>query len=163
MTPINLDQWVNDNNPPAHLEYGKGWWNYIEILRRVAWKFNVDHIDVVGIYVVNTPPPEEELEMPVVRLRTATVELIVKYDFGAFPDEWTVSARTSQTHLRSTFGLFDPHRRLDTVAGFGPSWMYPPYAKSPGRFSCQLEDEWDLVMFMGLVVCEENGPKKRTN
>jgi hypothetical protein len=163
MTPIPLDQWVNDNNPPAHLEYGKGWWDYIEILRRIAWKFNVDHIDVVGTYVVNTPPPEEELEMPVVRLRTPTVELFVKYDFGAFPEEWTVSARMSQTHPRSTFGLFDSSRRLDTLAGFDPSWVYPPYAESPGRFSCELEDEWDLVMFMGLVVGEEQGPRKRTS
>ena len=43
MTPIPLDHWVSDNNPPMRLQYGKGWWGYIETLRRLMEKFEVEH------------------------------------------------------------------------------------------------------------------------
>jgi hypothetical protein len=154
MTPIPLDHWVSDNNPPTHLQYGKGWWDYIEILRRVVEKFDVEHVDVVGTYVMETPPPQEELLMPVVRLRMGAVELIVKYDFGTFPDTWTVSARIPKRIIASTFGLFDPDLRLEKVAGFDTSWVYPPYSVGPERFSCELRDEWDLAAFVRLIVGE---------
>lgn len=153
MTPIPLDHWVNDTNPLPQLEYGKGWWDYIETLRRLAFKFEIDHVDVVGTYVMKTPPPQEELLMPVVRLRTATVELIVKYDFGTFPEAWTVSAKITKGRIASTLGLFDCGLRLGTVAGFEAAWVYPPYSDSPDRFSCQLADEWDLAALTRLAVC----------
>lgn len=151
MTPIPLDCWVNDNNPPEHLEYGKGWWDYIVTLQRLEGKFDFDHVDVVGTYVMETPPPREELLMPVVRLRTAAVELIVKYDFGTFPEAWTVSVRIAKGHIPSTFGIFDGSLQLESTAGFDPSWIYPPHAQSPNRFSCQLADEWDLAAFTRLA------------
>ena len=160
MTPVPFDQWVNDNNPAEHLEYGKGWWDYVGVLQRIAWKFGIDHIDVVGTYIVDTPPPQEQIEMPVVRLRAATAELIIKHDFAAFPVEWTISVRTSQTP-GTTLGLFDPRRRLDSIPGFEPSWVYPAFADSPQQFSCEVEDEWDLVTLLGLFVSGGKGPKRR--
>lgn len=84
--PKEFDHWVNDNNPAAHLEYGKGWWDYIGMLRRLASKFEIEGLEVVGTYLMRTPPPEEELLMPVVKLTERSVELIVKYDFGTFPE-----------------------------------------------------------------------------
>jgi hypothetical protein len=63
MTPVPLDHWVNDNNPPAHLQYGKGWWDYIETLRRLVDKFNIAHVDVVATYSMRTPPPVEGICM----------------------------------------------------------------------------------------------------
>jgi hypothetical protein len=30
---MDLDRWVNDNNPDEQLQYGKGWWDYIELIR----------------------------------------------------------------------------------------------------------------------------------
>ncbi len=152
MTPVPLDHWVNDNNPPAHLQYGKGWWDYVETLRRLVDKFEIAHADVVATYSMRTPPPEEELCMPVVRLRTATAELFVKYDFGRYPDAWTVSARVPKHPIGSTFGLFDSDQRLGEVPGFESAWIYPPYSESPDHFSCELRDEWDLAAFVRLVL-----------
>jgi len=157
MTALPFDHWVNDNNPPPHLEYGKGWWDYIVTLQRLAGKFEIDHVDVVGTYVMETPPPREELLMPVVRFRTATVELVVKYDFGTFPEVWTVSTKITKGHIPSTFGLFDGGLRLETVAGFDAAWIYPPYSESPDRFSCQLADEWDLAAFTRLALWAGSG------
>ena len=152
MTPVPIDHWVNDNNPPAHLQYGKGWWDYVETLRRLVDKFEIAHADVVAMYSMRTPPPEEELCMPVVRLRTATAELLVKYDFGTYPDAWTVSASVPKHPIGSTFGLFDPDQRFGKVPGFESAWIYPPYSESPNHFSCELRDEWDLAAFVRLVV-----------
>jgi hypothetical protein len=42
--PTTFNRWVNDNNPPVNLEYGKGWWDYIEILQRLIDKFAVTEI-----------------------------------------------------------------------------------------------------------------------
>jgi hypothetical protein len=36
---MDLDRWVNDNNPDEQLQYGKGWWDYIELIRRLMYKF----------------------------------------------------------------------------------------------------------------------------
>jgi hypothetical protein len=38
---MNLDRWVNDDNPDEQLQYGKGWWDYIELIRHLMYKFGV--------------------------------------------------------------------------------------------------------------------------
>ncbi len=48
--PTSFNRWINDNNPPAHLEYGKGWWDYVEILQRLLDKFAIEEPEVVGTY-----------------------------------------------------------------------------------------------------------------
>ena len=84
--PTDFNRWVNDNNPDERLEYRKGWWDYIEIIRRLAGKFDIKShdIQVVSTYQMKTPPPCEELLMPVLRLQTPEVQLTIKYDFGVF-------------------------------------------------------------------------------
>ena len=153
MEALSFDQWVNDNNPPIHMEYGKGWWDYIETLRRVIDKFEVDEAKVIATYTMKTPPPQEELLMPVVKLNIRGVELVVKYDFGAFPETWTVSVRNASAETGATLDLFDERMdlRLKRVDGFQAGWVFPPFAESPTRFSCELVDEWDLAALVRLV------------
>ncbi len=50
-----FDRWVGENNIPERFEYGKGWWDYVELVRRFASKFDVEDVWVVGHYVVHTP------------------------------------------------------------------------------------------------------------
>ena len=64
---MDLDRWVNDNNPDEQLQYGKGWWDYIELIRRLMYKFGAEEAHVVATYPMRTPPPEEDLLMPVVQ------------------------------------------------------------------------------------------------
>src|SRR2546425_11431212 len=82
--PKQFDHWVNDNNPPVHLQYGKGWWDYIEMLRRLASKFEIEQLEVVGTYTMRTPPPEEKLRMPIVKLTAGNGEVIVENNFMTF-------------------------------------------------------------------------------
>jgi len=151
--PKQFDHWVNDNNPPVHLQYGKGWWDYIEMLRRLASKFEIEQLEVVGTYTMRTPPPEEELQMPVVRLAAGTVELIVKYDFSTFPETWTASVKTSNAKPQPTYGLFDPAADLRgrTISGFDTGMIYGSYSENPAQFSCELEDEWDVAALIRIV------------
>jgi len=92
-----FDRWVSDNNIPQSFEYGKGWWDYIELVRRFAWRLDTDDVRVVGHYVVDTPPPCERLPMPAVALATPGVTFALRLDFGSWSlkhreiGEWAVS------------------------------------------------------------------------
>lgn len=151
---MQLDHWVNNNNPADHLQYRKGWWDYIVTLRRLAWKFNVDCLEVVGTYKMGTPPPEEILLMPVVKLVAGATEFIVKYDFGTFPEAWTVSVKAAANMHQSTLGLFrtDAELRGKTIDGFDSSMIFGPYAENPAQFTCEVEDEWDLAALFWIVM-----------
>ena len=139
------------------MSYGKGWWDYVEILRCLSDKFEIAELEVVGTYVMKTPPPQEELLMPVVKLKMDSVELIVKYDFGVFPAKWTISVKGSRSTIGSTFGLFENvDLRQRTITGFASDWVYPPYSESPSRFSCELDDEWDVAAFIWLVLAPDS-------
>src|SRR5512139_3155107 len=91
-----FDRWVGANNIPSRFEYGKGWWDYVELVRRLAYKLDVADVIVIGSYTIRTPPPEEVLPMPAVALVGEGITVGMKWDFGAaarWPREWTVSVR----------------------------------------------------------------------
>jgi hypothetical protein len=104
---ISFDQWVNDNNPDNSLSYGKGWWDYIEFIRLIGDRFNCSKIDVVSTYVMETPPPKEELLMPVVSLEINQDRFIMKTDFGVLPPYWTLSVIRNGDNDFKTYGLFN--------------------------------------------------------
>jgi hypothetical protein len=151
---MQLDHWVSDNNPSDYLQYRKGWWDYIEILRRLASKFDINHLEVVGTYKMGTPPPREVLLMPVVKLAAGATEFIVKYDFGTFPEAWTVSMKVATHRYQSMLGLFHPDADLrgKRIDGFDASMIFGPYAENPTQFTCEVEDEWDLVTLFRIVM-----------
>src|SRR5262249_28386985 len=74
-----FDRWVNDNNISDTFEYAKGWWDYIELVRRFAFRLDAEDIRVVGHYVVDTPPPRERLPMPAVAIVTPSVTFAMRY------------------------------------------------------------------------------------
>jgi hypothetical protein len=76
------DRWVGENNIPARFEYGKGWRDYVELVRRLASKFDIQDARHRQ-YVVDTPPPEEKLPIPVVALTRLGVLVALKHDLGA--------------------------------------------------------------------------------
>jgi hypothetical protein len=154
-----FDRWVGENNIARTFQYGKGWWDYVELIRRFADKFDVEDVRLVGEYIVRTPPPEEALPMPAVALVRPRAMVAMKWDFGAtarWPTEWTVTVRRSSPYLGPTFGLFDPMADLRTrrVEGLEPDLVLPPYRQSPSAFTCELEDEWDVATLLRFVFYE---------
>jgi len=154
-----FDRWVGANNILTTFEYGKGWWDYVELIRRFSHKFEVADVRVVGHYFVHTPPPEEVLPMPAVALSGHGVMVALKWDFGArcrWPLEWTVSVRRRSPYLGPTFGLFDPafDLRAHSAEGLSPELVFGPYRQNQAEFSCELEDEWDVATLLRFVFHE---------
>jgi hypothetical protein len=155
----DFDRWVGENNISSHFEYSKGWWDYVDLVRRFSSKFDVEEVGVVGQYIVHTPPPEEKLPMPAVALTRRGVMAAIRYDFGGlarWPKEWTVSVRRPAPYRGPTFGLFDPTvdlRRL-RVDGLAPDLVFAPYRENQAEFTCELEDEWDVMTLLRLMFFE---------
>jgi hypothetical protein len=148
--------WINDNNPPEGLEYRKGFWDYVEFIQRLMHKHEVEEAEVVGTYLMKTPPPVEELLMPVVKITIRSTTFVVKYDLGVWPERWTVSVSKGSPYTGFTFGLFDERTdlRLKAVSGFDAKWLFPPFCENPAQFTCELGDEWDVAMFFRLISYE---------
>lgn len=79
---VDFDQWVNDNNPPIEKNFGKGFWDYVEYVRRLAYLTNACEISVIGRSSIRTPPPCEQMTLPVVRLSYDDVVIDIAYDFS---------------------------------------------------------------------------------
>jgi hypothetical protein len=145
----DFDAWVGEHNPASNLEYGKAWWDYVEIIRRLVDKFSATDIRVIDTYVVYTPPPEEELPMPAVAFVVNGTAFAVKWDFGRcprWPHQWTVSIQRTAPYSGTTLHLFDEHADVRDVAdGFGPDFTLPPYAESRQQFTCVVDDELDVA------------------
>jgi hypothetical protein len=154
-----LERWVGQNSLPPRSLYAKGRWDYVEVLRKLSAKLGIEDVRVVGHYVVETPPPEELLPMPVVALAGHGTTVALKWDFGAaarWPREWTLSVRRSSPYRGPLFGLFDATldlrgARLD---GLAPAWVFGAYCDDQAQFSCELEDEWDVMMLLRMIFYE---------
>jgi hypothetical protein len=148
-----FDRWVSENNIPPRFEYSKGWWDYVELIRRFAFKFGVEDVRIAGHYIVRTPPPEENLPMPAVTLTRNGVMAAIKWDFGAtarWPKEWIVSLRLRSPYRGPTFGLFDTgvDLRKVPVDGLPPDVVFGPYRENQTEFTCELDDEWDVATLL---------------
>lgn len=159
MSATKLDIWVAENNPAPELQYGKGFWDYVEMVRRLVEKFEAEDERVLGTYVVHTPPPTEELLMPAVGFVIGDNSLALKFDFGSdakWPFEWTVSVKRASPYRGPIFGLFDGGDSPSSqITGFGEEWSLPSYFENQTEFTCLLEDEWDVATLLRLVSYEQ--------
>lgn len=153
MEPVDIYQWVNDHNPSSTLSYGKGWWDYVTFLYQLNQLYGENKTTVVSTYDMRTPPPQEILLMPVARLETGRAAFIMKTTFDGFNPAWTVSVIRDSAEQIPLFGLIDEHEDLlaESIDGFPPKWVFPCYARSPARFTCRIEDDWQLYSFIWVV------------
>lgn len=155
----DLDRWVLSNGVPDSFAFSKGFWDYVELVRRLSVKLDIYDVRVVGHYVIDTPPPQEQLPMPAVALTTPRVMVAIKWDFGAscrWPFEWTLSVRRHAPYRGPTFGLFDPacDLRRQVVPGLEPDLVFGPYGENQAEFSCEVEDAGDVATLLRMVFYE---------
>jgi hypothetical protein len=156
-----FDRWVSDNNIPETFEFGKGWWDYVELVRRFAERLGSDEVRVIGHYIVDTPPPCERLPMPAVAITVPGVTFALRFDFGSWSmkhaeiSEWVVSVDRRTPYRGPLFGLFDENLdlRANGVDGLG-EYLFGSYRQDPSRFSCLLRDEWDVATLLRIVAHE---------
>ena len=155
MQPVPLLKWVSENNPSTDLSYGKGWWDCIEFFYRLeeVYRDTVD-ITVIATFVMNTPPPTEQLLMPVFRLHHPEADFILRLDFSTMiGPNWVASVERQRQNRTPLYGLIDEEKSLypDSISGFEPSWVYPCYLHNPSRFTCELDNEWKLYTFLWVL------------
>jgi hypothetical protein len=153
MEPVDIYHWVNDHNPDPKLSYGKGWWDYVTFLYHLDEVYGENKTTVVSTYEMITPPPQETLLMPVARLEVGRAAFIMKTTFNDFEPAWTVSVIRDRAERLPLYGLINEHEELTAGAidGFAAEWVFPCYAKSPGRFTARIEDDWQLYTFIWII------------
>ncbi len=157
-----FDRWVSDNNIPETYEYSKGWWDYVELVRRFASRFETEDVRLIGHYVVDTPPPCERLPMPAVAISIPGLTVALRFDFGSWSlkhkeiSEWVVSVDRRSPYRGPVFGLFDENIDLRglNVDGLAPDYLFGSYRQDPARFSCLIRDEWDLATLLRILAHE---------
>lgn len=139
----SLSDWVSANNPSADKEYGKGWWDTIEFLYDLLSGLPRCDARVIGTFRMKTPPPIEELLMPVVRLRLPTARVVLKREFPPLPPDWTVSVACNARGAILPCGLFDPKAAVPApdLAVLPAAWRFGTFVKNRRRFCCQIEDD----------------------
>jgi hypothetical protein len=155
----DFDRWVGANSIPDTFEYSKGWWDYVEVVRRLASHFDTNDVRVIGHYVVETPPPCERLPMPAVAIVTPTVTFALRCDFGSWSlkhrdiCEWVLSVRRRTPYRGPLFGLVEETQDLRAlqVDGLTPEYLFGSYRHDQGRFSCLVRNEWDLVTLIRIL------------
>src|SRR5262245_16948136 len=127
-----FDRWVSENNIPEKFEYSKGWWDYVEFVRRLARRCNADDVRIIGHYIIDTPPPCERLPMPAVAITLPSVAFALRFDFGSWSlkhreiCEWVVSVDRRSRYVGPLFGLFDENEdlRAQTIEGLSPEYLF---------------------------------------
>jgi hypothetical protein len=73
--------WLNENRSKydGH-EYRPGFDAYVDLF--LQNEFDITKISVVGTYVITTPPPCTEMELPIIRLEKDDLVIDVVHDFG---------------------------------------------------------------------------------
>ena len=91
--------------------------------------------------------------MPAVQFAVGSTEFIVKYDFGVYPERWTVSVKNAIAVVRPILGLFDDKQDLrgTAVAGFDAEWIHGSYHNDSTCFTCEIHDKWDLSALVRLA------------
>lgn len=162
VTISQFDRWVSENNIAEMFEYSKGWWDYVELVRGLAARFDTDDVRVIGHYVVETPPPCERLPMPAVALVLPGVTFGLRYDFGSWSlkdreiCEWVVSVDRRAPYRGPLFGLFDEGEdlRSQAIDGLCPDYLFGAYRQNQSRFSCLVQDEWDVATLLRILAYE---------
>lgn len=155
-----FDVWVAENNIPDHFEYGKGWWDYVELIRTFAARLDSNDVRVVGHYIVETMPPVELLPMPAVAIVTPGATFAFRHDFGTWSvkqpvafSEWVVSVDLAAPYRGPTFGLFDETRDLrpTNLDGLSPNHLFGPYRTDQAKYSCVVKDQWDVATLLRIL------------
>jgi hypothetical protein len=165
-----LDRWINENNVDKltpKKNYSKGWWDYIEFIRMISAKFNVEAY-VVNTYEIGTPPPEEKLILPIIFIEINEIKFYLKEDFSysGFYDAWLVSVDFGDNLSSFNFKNYINNIDIETIdykKGFVESSllsfvdnniMFENYKKGKLKFTGTVESEFDLYILLKLCVFE---------
>lgn len=150
-------QWVNDNNPSEDLSYRKGWWDFVEYIYKLSNLLKPKKVSTIATYMLNTPPPCENIEMPIVLMEFDTASFVLKLDFSRIlGNEWEVCViRQSNVKIENIEPFFTHNSEVnirDKFKGIPSEYVSGDYNASQGQFSCCVSDEMDVYAIIKLVL-----------
>lgn len=148
-----LYHWVGNNNPSNELSYSKGWWDFIEFNYKLIEDFDVLKASVKDTFILNTPPPCEKLEMPIVELTIGTCNIQIKNDFSNFfGPQWFLLIQRNEAGQIPGMDAF-MKRDEDHVSFYSQDkfLIYPDYADKLKKFSMQLSNEYEVYGVLRLI------------
>jgi hypothetical protein len=166
MNKICFNRWVGENNVDPKLNYGKGWWEYIEFVRRISEKLNAT-VFVVDTFQMGTPPPEEVLTMPVFLLETQNHDFYIKesFSYGGFFDQWLISVNCKSDGVTCDISKYiNPLTKIE-VQGFREGFIddvkmgftkndliFESYSENNKvKFTGTVEDELELFSLLNII------------
>ena len=150
---LPLYEWVNKNNPLPEKQYGKGRWDTIEFYYRLKDSFPKSKPVVIGTYIIQTPPPCEDLELPTVQLRLPAATVVLQHDFAPLAPYWTLAVDCQTRAAMDVFGLFEPSATVpdENLRRMPNAWRFGPMSRNPQQFCCQVDDEFHVFTFLWIL------------
>ena len=150
---LPLYEWVSKNNPPPQKQYDKGWWDTIEFYYRLADTFPECMPSVISTYIIQTPPPCEELLLPTVQLHFPVAKVVLQHDFAPLAPFWTLAVKRQTSAAMDVFGLFEPSAIVPdkNLHRLPKAWRFRQMAGNPQRFCCQVDDEFHVFTFLWIL------------
>lgn len=151
--PQAFDCWVNENNPSEEKNFRKGWWDHIEDIRRLSYLTGPGRIEVIGELLITTPPPQEELLLPVVRLIYPgfSIEIAIDFSLSGFYPEYLVSLEllVDQALSDSSFSVERTRGYMHEMAVRNP-WFKHLGMASPADLENDARERFSKRLFMPL-------------
>ena len=165
---MKLDNWITENHILQEKKnYSKGWWDYIELVRKIESKTNAK-IEVFSEYEIMTPPPSEFLKLPLIKLSYSDADIYIKEDFsnGGFLDCWMVSVVSKKEIINIRKHINDIKTKeelkekgfLDKVYDNQikvfkkENLLFNSYNDNQKKFTFTVEDEYDLFTAINIIV-----------
>lgn len=163
-----LNKWVEINNiSQKEKNYSSGFWDYIELVRKIEEKTNAK-VDVYAEYEIITPPPSEFLKLPLIKLSYSDADIYIKEDFsnGGFLDCWMVSVVSQKEifNLRKHINNIKTKKELKQERFLEKVYdrqievfqkeklLFDSYNKNKKRFTFTVKDEYDLFTALNIIV-----------
>jgi hypothetical protein len=90
--------------------------------------------------------------MPIIEIRTASLQFVLKNDFGQWPQEYVCSIKTAKP-FSNIYGLFEPTAVLDKrlLPGVPKHVLWGTHKQNPQQFSCALTDRDSVYTLFWLL------------
>lgn len=165
---MTLNNWITENHILQEKKnYSKGWWDYIELVRKIESKTNAK-VEVFSEYEIMTPPPSEFLKLPLIKLSYSDADIYIKEDFsnGGFLDCWMVSviSKKEVINIRKHINDIKTKEKLKEK-GFldkvydnqikvfkNENLLFNGYNDNQKKFTFTVEDEYDLFTALNIII-----------
>jgi len=150
-----LFKWISANQPDDKHEFAHGWWRSMEFVQLLTHDFDDFEFDVIGSFLMETPPPTSTIPMPIVSGRSSNVEIIFKESWVLEPN-YTVSVKSGfpgAITLLNMLEPIDPENKW-LLRDFPGNYLYEPYREGAFNFSGSVKNQHLLYIMFHILSFE---------